>query len=161
MAITVREELGGGVENHGGIVDRDKLLEGIGGGEGGLEEGTERGELVGDGRVLVNENKDLGELEAKEGGNGEVLWVREREKEDLVEGEKRRQNPAGEKGTGVGVSDVEKEIDAEAALAWTLQENATELDQSGENDVRQVWGGEKEEKVPVVSSAMRISVKVI
>ena len=71
--VTVGEELGGGVEEHGGGVKRDEPLEGVGGGEGGLQERAEGGELLGDGRVLVDEDEDLGEFEAEEGCDGAVL----------------------------------------------------------------------------------------
>lgn len=52
---------------------RDEPLEGVGGGEGGLQERAEGGELLGDGCVLVDEDEDLGEFEAEEGCDGAVL----------------------------------------------------------------------------------------
>ena len=52
---------------------RDEPLEGVGGGEGGLQERAEGGELLGDGCVLVDEDEDLGEFEAEEGRHGAIL----------------------------------------------------------------------------------------
>lgn len=82
--------------------------------------------------------------------------------EAYLEGvEKRGQHPAGEEGVGVPVGDVEKQVDAEAALPRALEQAAGELDQRGEERRREICGGEREEKQPVASSARRMSRKAI
>ena len=69
------EELIGGVEEHLGIVHGYEPLEGVGGVEGGLEQLAENVELFGDGRGLVDEDKELRELEANERDGGVVLGL--------------------------------------------------------------------------------------
>ena len=65
----------GGVEEHLGIVHGYEPLEGVGGVEGGLEQLAENVELFGDGRGLVDEDKELRELEANERDGGVVLGL--------------------------------------------------------------------------------------
>ena len=72
------KELIGGVEEHLGIVHGYEPLEGVGGGEGGLEQLAENVELFGDGRGLVDEDEELRELEANEGNGGVVLELGEK-----------------------------------------------------------------------------------
>lgn len=84
------------------------------------------------------------------------------EVEAYLEGvEKRGQHAAGEEGVGVAVGDVQKQVHAEAARARALKQAAGELDQRGEEWRWEVCGGEREEKLPVPSSARRMSRKAI
>ena len=69
------EELVGGIEEHLGVVHGYESLEGVGGGEGGLEQLAENVELLGDGRGLVHEDEELRELEANERDGGVVLGL--------------------------------------------------------------------------------------